>query len=153
MNAKERAAEEKDEKARIRALHAPEHVSKKRPTLTKPFGRAALQRPDGYWVYLDLDALRASLLERRWDDQGGFYDYRGDDKWGFISKSIDLTPDLFNGLLALAGITPDEIIPRGECETCRWSDNGRHRDWGAPCCGCGQPYMSRYAPKRKGKRR
>lgn len=144
--------DDKDHKARLRAHRAKEHVSKKRPTLTRPFGRVPLQRPDGEWVYIDLDALRAALLGKRDADMGGFPGYRGEGKWDFSACLIEVSPELLNSLLALAGITPDEIIPRGECQTCHWSDDGHHRGWGVPCCGCSSPYMSRYAPKRKGKR-
>lgn len=100
-----------------------------------------------------LDALRAVLRRMRWNDQGGYPGlYKG--KWTFVSTGLpQTTPKELNALFAMAGIVPDEIQSIGDCETCKFSENGRERGWrDTHCIHCKRPKMSEYKPMPKARK-
>lgn len=96
-----------------------------------------------------IEVLRRVLMRLRWDDQGGFPDYRMG-QWDFVTAGLpQVTPEELNVLMKLAGIVPDEIVPIGGCATCKFSLAGRSRGWTAPCVSCKMPMMSNYKPAPK----
>lgn len=95
----------------------------------------------------DLDVLATVLRRLRWDDQGGYPSYYGDDRWGFVSTGLpQTTPDELNALFRLAGVVPDEIVPLGSCDTCVFSREGRERGYEQPCGPCKRPLHSKWKP-------
>ena len=94
-----------------------------------------------------LEVLRTVLRRLRCDDQGGYPGlHRG--KWGFLSTSLpQTTPMELDALFRLAGIVPDEIVPKGHCEDCVHSDgDGREQGYVNPCSPCGRPGMTNFVP-------
>lgn len=93
--------------------------------------------------------LRKILRVMRWHDQGGYVGL-DDGEWGFISTSIPgVEPKDLNTLFKLAGIEPDEIVPKGDCVDCKFSEDGRERGYKQPCVHCSRPYHSHFVPLRK----
>jgi hypothetical protein len=92
-----------------------------------------------------LKVLRNVLLRLRSKEQGGFTSYMGNGKWSFVSTGLPQTsPEELNVLLDLAGIVPEKVVPRGSCETCVYSRNGRERGYEQPCLTCLRPLMSNF---------
>ena len=90
-------------------------------------------------------ALRSILLARRSSEQGGYPGRRKGSWDGSISALGG--PDNLDALFAFAGITPDEIEPRGDCKDCVNSDDGRERGYARPCVDCTRPYNSNFVPR------
>ena len=100
-----------------------------------------------------IEVLRTVLKRARWDNQGGYPSFnRG--KWNFVSSGLpQATPEEWDTLFALAGITPDEIVPKGACKDCRHAVNGRERGYVNPCSPCKRPIHNNFEPIVKIKRR
>lgn len=96
--------------------------------------------------------LRTVLKRARWDDQGGYVSYLGNREWAFVSGGLpQATPDEWNALFDLAGITPDVIQSLGSCEECAhakvFPDGSRaERGYERPCLTCKRPKMSNFEP-------
>lgn len=97
--------------------------------------------------------LRKVLRGMRWHDQGGYVGL-DDGKWSFISTSIPgVEPEDLNVLFKLAGIEPDEIVPKGDCVDCKFAEDGRERGYKQPCVVCSRPYHSHFVPLNKIKKK
>jgi hypothetical protein len=109
--------------------------------------QVASLREDQTKLTKGLAVLRKLLRSMRWHDQGGYVG-RVDGKWSFISTGLpQATPQDCDYLFALAGIEPDEIVPKGDCFHCKHAhDDGRNRGWSPPCSPCKSPYQSNFVP-------
>lgn len=89
--------------------------------------------------------LRRLLRSMRWHDQGGYVS-RSDGKWDFVSTGLpQTTPEDLDELFALAGIEPDEVVPKGNCFHCKHArEDGSERGYDQPCCSCTRPYHSHF---------
>lgn len=94
-----------------------------------------------------LAVLRRILRAMRWHDQGGYRAW-DDGKWSFVSTSLpQTTPEELDALFSLAGIEPDEIVPKGNCFHCEHArDDGTERGYDRPCVSCSRPYLSNFVP-------
>lgn len=91
--------------------------------------------------------LRKLILEKRWNDQGGFASYDAG-HWAFVSTGLgQVTPKELDLLCKFTGIVPDEIVPRGPCSKCKFARDGNERGYEMPCLSCTRPYHSHFQPK------
>lgn len=109
--------------------------------------QVAALRENGAALAKGVATLRRLLRAMRWDDQGG-YSSRQNGKWLFISTGLpQTTPEDLDELFALAGIEPDEVVPKGNCFHCKHArEDGRERGYDQPCCTCTRPYHSNFVP-------
>jgi len=99
-----------------------------------------------------MEVLRTVLKRMRWDSQDGYPSYLGDGKWAFVSTGLpQVSPEELNTLFAFAGIVPDEIVPIGHCDTCKFGvlygegkGKAQERGYAQPCSPCGRPKMTNY---------
>jgi hypothetical protein len=102
-----------------------------------------------------IGALRRVLTALRDDEQGG---YHGTEGGLFSAGSAPLTmrspgyftPHELDNLFDLVGVKPNDIVPLGECSTCRFDGTDV---WAQPCVSCSQPRMTNFVPAAKLKRK
>jgi len=97
---------------------------------------------------MSIEVLQEVLEQNGWADQGGFSGYKGNGEWAWVSSALTVTPEQMNSLFDLAGLEPKRIIPRGSCNTCQYSRDGRERGFENPCGPCKRPIMSNYRKRR-----
>lgn len=108
--------------------------------------QVAALRADRTRLTKGLAVLRRVLRAMRWHDQGGYVS-RDNGKWSFVSTGLpQTTPEELDALFAMAGIEPDEIVPKGHCFDCKHARNGSERGYENPCSPCTRPYHSNFVP-------
>lgn len=75
---------------------------------------------------------------------GGLPGYLGEGRWAFVTTVVQLSPNAMNAAFRLMGIFPKPVEPKGSCETCEFSEEGRERGYRRPCMSCIRPIMSNY---------
>ena len=103
-----------------------------------------------------MNVLREVLMRLRSEGQDGFRDVGSDGRYVgtacFVATTLPhVTPGELDGLMELAGIVPDPIVPNGSCGTCSHEDPaGGSRGWGMPCAGCAAPKLTRFHRESEG---
>jgi hypothetical protein len=89
--------------------------------------------------------LRDAVRRERNERQDGYKDVS---QGKFVEGlTVRFSAEEANRLCAAVGITPDPIVPLGECDDCANADaGGENRGWDMPCSGCASPKMSNFVP-------
>lgn len=89
--------------------------------------------------------IRRLITEGRWGHSGGYVGFRGG-RWTHGMPLGHASGKDAEALCAFAGVTPDEIVSRGDCADCANADNGSERGYAEPCGSCKRPYHSNFVP-------
>ena len=93
-----------------------------------------------------IKVLRTILKRMRSKSQDGYLGYDGNRKWSMTGIG-PVTSDELNVLFDMVGIEPDEVVARGPCNECVFSnEHGRERGYAQPCCKGLRPSHSNFVP-------